>query len=65
MTKTKTQIPQTPREAAKNTSGNIRDRRSPSRVLRLDRGGVVAYTQGSRFKDADVLAVVQRVLKQS
>ena len=28
-------------------------------------GGVVAYTKGSRFKDAEVLKVVQRVLSQS
>lgn len=28
-------------------------------------GGVVAYTKGSRFKDEEVLAVVQRVLRQS
>lgn len=35
------------------------------RTLKVDTGGVVAYTQGSRFKDAEVLAVVKRVLSQS
>ena len=28
-------------------------------------GGVVAYTKGSRFKDAEVLEVVQRILSES
>lgn len=32
---------------------------------RSSASGVVAYTKNSRFKDSDVQAVVQRVLKKS
>lgn len=31
----------------------------------FDKGGVVAYTKGSRLRDADVQAAVQRVLGKS
>ena len=58
---TKTKI----RAAKRNGSLTARDRAAVQEGRKLDEGGLLAYTKGSRFTDAQVREAIRRVLSGS